>query len=213
MNILNQYNAFYYLISLDHSDKYKAHWSSGASVGNQGKPSRRVWERSMFGSFHSPTNVVFVVLKSHERERARWHPCSKKITHNQRLSFPATVRPNTGECSVRTPLHGHPVRQARGVKMELKFWVIDVPLRTRVLVPSCGKLNSRTFSEESGTDFPQDERNARVSWFYAGRIRVLDPTDHLSPSMLCSPLRNHSSVICHARALNLRGFPRGWDDC
>ncbi|CAH3138492.1 unnamed protein product [Porites lobata] len=34
---------------------------------------------------------------------------------------------------------------------------------TRVLVPSCGKLNSRTFSEESGTDFPQDERNARVS--------------------------------------------------
>lgn len=46
---------------------------------------------------------------------------------------------------------------------QVLFWVIDVPLRTRVLVPSCGKLNSRTFSEESGTDFPQDERNARVS--------------------------------------------------
>ena len=41
-------------------------------MGNEAKPSRRLWERSMFGSFpHSPTNVVFVVLKSHERERAR----------------------------------------------------------------------------------------------------------------------------------------------
>ena len=41
--------------------------------------------------------------------------------------------------------------------------MIDVPLRMRVLVPSCGKLDSHTFSEESGTDFPEDERNARVS--------------------------------------------------
>ena len=46
---------------------------------------------------------------------------------------------------------------------QVLFCASDVPLRTRVLVPSCGKLNSRTLSEESGTDFPQDERNARVS--------------------------------------------------
>ena len=45
---------------------------------------------------------------------------------------------------------------------QVLFRASDVPLRTRVLVPSCGKLNSRPFSEESTTDFPRDERNARV---------------------------------------------------
>lgn len=133
-------------------------------MGNQGKPSRRLWERSMFGSFHSPTDVVFVVLKSLERERARLHPRSKKITHTKTATSsnntPRYGRMLGAYATARTP-GATGARRQDGA--QVLFWASDVPLRTRVLVPSCGKLNSRTFSDESGTDFPQDERNARVS--------------------------------------------------